>query len=180
MSNLYLWASINLSLEDVIQQLKTLLDQSDFTAKMRLAFGETFNLAEAQSLILNLVNEQQLPELEIVYLTTINGGNGAYDSLNNKIYLSQEFLTQNIRHPQVITNLLLEEIGYYLDNQLNDIDTPGDEGAIFAAIAQGQELSSSALTTLQADNDRTTVVINGQETILELISAWIKAPHSVT
>ncbi len=176
MSNLDISKSFKFSLveplENVIKQLGTLLDRPDFAQKMPWAFGDRVNVEEAQSLIQNIVSGKQLPELEIVATETINGGNGAFDSLNNKIYLSREFLAQNINNPDVITNLLLEEIGHYLDAQLNDIDTPGDEGAIFAAIAQGQELSLSKLAALKAENDHTTVVINDRETALELNTTY--------
>ncbi len=168
MSSFNLFDTINFSLQDALGQLESLLNQSDFATKMHLAFGENLDIESAESLMLNIVNQQDLPQIEIFKFTTINGGNGAYDSQNNKIYLSQEFLTQNIDSPQVITNLILEEIGHYLDNQLNDTDTLGDEGAIFATIAQGQDLPPSILNTLQAENDRTTVVINGQEITVEL------------
>ncbi len=176
MSNFDILKSINPSLvapiEDVIKQLKALLNESDFVEKMRLAFGDSWNREEAETLVQNLATGKQLPEFEIVDSATINGGNGAFDSNNNKIYLSQAFLTQNINSPNVITNILLEEVGHYLDAQLNDTDTPGDEGAIFAAIAQGKQLSSSELAALTAEDDTTKVVIKGQETTLELSATY--------
>ncbi|GAB4542593.1 MAG: hypothetical protein Tsb0014_35480 [Pleurocapsa sp.] len=172
MSNYSIFSSINSSLvlflENALAQLRILLQDPDLAAKISLSFGDRASIEEATTLIQNLVNGQQLPELEIVDAATINGGNGAFDAVNNKIYLSEEFVTQNLHNSSAITNVFLEEIGHYLDAQLNDTDTPGDEGAIFAAIAQGQELSPSQLATLQGENDTITAVINGQETTLEL------------
>jgi serralysin len=160
--------SLITSLADVMQQLEGLLNEPDLITKISLVFGNSTSITETQKLIKNIVTGQQLPELEVVTATTINGGNGAFDATNNKIYISSEFLEQNSNNSAAINNLLLEEFGHYLDTQLNDTDTLGDEGAIFAAIAQGQELSASQLATLQAENDTTTAIINGQATTLEL------------
>ena len=176
MSNFDILKSIDSSLvvplEDVVKQLRTLLDRADFGKQMSLAFGDRLDVAAAQTLIGNLVSGTQAPEIKIVDAATINGGNGAFDGANNQIYLSREFLATNINKPDIITNLLLEEVGHYLDAQLNATDSLGDEGAIFAAIAQGQELSQSQLSALQAENDTTKVAIDGQRTTVELNAAY--------
>lgn len=176
MSNFDIFNSINSSLVeplvDALEQLGALLEQPNFGEKMQLAFGDRMNVEAAQSLIQNIISGEQLPEFDVVETDTLNGGNGAFDSLNNKIYISREFVAQNINQPEVITNVLLEEVGHYLDLQLNETDSPGDEGAIFAAIAQGQELSASELTALKAENDTTKASIDGQETTLELNTTY--------
>jgi serralysin len=154
----------------LITSLKDLLNDPNLATKIKLIFGDRTNIIEVESLIKNIVEKRQLPEIAIVTAATINGGNGAFDRTNNKIYLSEEFLAQS--NSDAISNVILEEVGHYLDAQLNDIDTPGDEGAMFAAIAQGRELSASELTALRAENDTTTVIINGTETILELNTTY--------
>ncbi|XPM53908.2 MAG: FG-GAP repeat domain-containing protein [Leptolyngbya sp. IPPAS B-1204] len=82
------------------------------------------------------------------------------------IYLFEDFLSGQIDHPQAVAAVLLEEIGHYLDAQLNPTDTPGDEGAMFAALVQNQAVNESALQILQAEDDAGLLHLNGQ--ILEI------------
>ncbi|BAZ44053.1 hypothetical protein NIES4102_10570 [Chondrocystis sp. NIES-4102] len=160
------------SLQEGLLQLSGLLSEQDLITKISLIFGEQTDTVATTKLIKNIVTGEQLPEIEIVTAISINGGNAAFDATNNKIYISEEFIIQNSNNQTVITNVLLEEIGHYLDTQLNSTDTAGDEGAIFAATVSGQQLSASQLATLQTENDTTTVVINGQTVTLELNTTY--------
>ena len=92
----------------------------------------------------------------------MNGALGAFTTVSNKIYLSQEFLAQNAENNHAVVSILLEEIGHYIDSQINISDSPGDEGEIFAAIVQGKELSQAEDVALNADDDRSTISLEGQ------------------
>ncbi len=159
-------------LNAVINRLQSLLNEPNFTDKINLVFGNSWNIQQAEALLQDLTSGKKLPKLEIITSTEINGGCGAFDRINNTIYISRELLAKNINNPDVITNVLLEEFGHYLDAQLNAPDTPGDEGAIFAAIAQGKELSSSEIAVLKAEDDTTTISVGGRETIVELNATY--------
>ena len=165
-------SSLAVALDDAFIQLRSLLEEADFWEKINLAFGNSWDLQLAKTLIQDVVNQNKLPELEITTSATLNGGSGAFAQGSDTIYVAQEFLVQNLDNPQVITNLLLEEFGHYLDAQLNPTDTPGDEGAIFAALVQGQELSPSELSALKTENDRSTIIVDGQETAIELSATY--------
>ncbi|MFM6251764.1 MAG: hypothetical protein ACKPEQ_21915, partial [Dolichospermum sp.] len=86
--------------------------------------------------------------------------NGAYSSSTNKIYLSASFL--NTASSATIINVILEEIGHYVDAQINQVDSAGDEGAIFAELVQGNSLDVATLDALRAENDQTTIIVNGE------------------
>ncbi|MFM6731940.1 MAG: beta strand repeat-containing protein, partial [Microcystis panniformis] len=50
----------------------------------------------------------------------------------------------------------------YVDAQINQVDSAGDEGAIFAELVQGNSLDVATLDALRAENDQTTIIINGE------------------
>ncbi len=124
---------LSLMPEDAILKTWLLLNEPDLIEQTNLVLGDNWSHEQTKSLIEDLVKGKKLPELEIVDPKTINGGNGGFVADTNTIYLSREFLIQNADNSDTIASLLLEEIGHYLDAQLNDTDTPGDEGAILIA-----------------------------------------------
>ena len=109
---------------------------------------------------LNLAQDWQkgsitLPSLEILTATTLNGAYAGYASGTKTIYLSEEFLSENSL--SVITSSILEEFGHSLDVILNNSDSSGDEGHIFAALVQGLSLPESELQALKQENDFATI-----------------------
>jgi hypothetical protein len=91
-----------------------------------------------------------------------------FDTTTNTIYLSQEFINRNAVQPEVMTQVLLEAFGHYLDSQLNSADSQGDEGQMFAAIAQGSLLSAADWYAMKAEEDRRTIVLDGQDRLVEV------------
>jgi hypothetical protein len=112
-------------------------------------------------------NFTNTPAIELLSKAAISQANGTFAAQTNTIYLSQEYVGGNSNDPGVIANALLEGIGHFLDYQINRTDSPGDEGAIFAALAQGKRLDSPTLQTLKAENDSIAVPINEQVTQIE-------------
>jgi len=149
--------------------LKAIASGQDFTQKFTIAFGNDFDLTESEYLRQQWEedNFESLPDIEIRSSTAINGANGAFSADTNTIYLSEEYLTQNASSPQAIANVLLEEIGHSVDSQINTSDASGDEGAIFSALAQGVQLEEGTLQALKAENDLTTVTLDGQTIQIE-------------
>jgi len=149
--------------------LKAIASGQDFTQKFTIAFGNDFDLTESEYLRQQWEedNFESLPDIEIRSSAAMNGAHGAFSADTNTIYLSQEYLTQNASSPQAIANLLLEEIGHSVDSQINTSDASGDEGAIFSALAQGTQLEEGTLQALKAENDLTTVTLDGQTIQIE-------------
>jgi Ca2+-binding RTX toxin-like protein len=152
--------------------LQYLLDDPDFVEKMNLAFSNLWDRDKAKTLLQSIVKGDSLPAVKIVSSDRINGGNGAFDSYDNIIYLSDRFVADNASNQDAIKNVLLEELGHYLDAQINTSDSAGDEGAIFAAMAQGKELSESEIAALQSENDTTTITVNGEARTVELSTTY--------
>jgi serralysin len=161
--------SIEILLPNVLDQINRFSDNSDFIAQMSLAFGNSWDYEKAKTLIKELAKGNSFPEIEIVSASQINGGKGAFDRSKNTIYLSEELLAGNTNNKE---DVFLEELGHYIDSQINTTDSAGDEGAIFAAIVQGKTLSLAELSTLKTENDTTTAVIDGQAKILELSASY--------
>lgn len=144
--------------------LVNFLGDENFSDKIRLAFGENFNNDRLESIRQEWIdgNFSNLPDLEVRSAKEINHANGAFDALNNKIYLSQEYINENANNPQVITDVLLEEIGHFVDAKINLLDTPGDEGKIFAALVQDTNLSESTIEAWKLENDIATITLDNQ------------------
>jgi hypothetical protein len=141
-----------------------------FTTKMNLAFGENWDAVGAKALAEEWYKGDfsAIPPVKVVSSAEIGGANGAFAAATDTIYLSKEFLAQNGANPVAIADVLLHEIGHSVDARLNVTDTPGDEGAIFAAVVQGKELSQQDILSLKTEVDGSYVTINNKETYLEL------------
>jgi hypothetical protein len=150
------------SVQDALEKFS---NSSDFVRNLQLVFGDNL---EADILETTWqAKEIVFPEIEIVSHSEINHANGAFAKETNKIYLAQEFLAANINNLDVITNVLLEEYGHYVDSQLNITDTPGDEGAILASVVQGEELDENVLRQLKNEDDSVVVVLDEEEVAIE-------------
>lgn len=141
--------------------LKTSLNPS-LEADLTTAFGENYNVTVANNLFSSWRNGDfsNLPKIEVLSSTAMNGAQGAYSTINNTIYLSSSLVEQ--KFVTTIQNVLIEEYGHFIDAQINDIDTPEDEGAIFSLLARGEDISPELLTTLQNKDDSGFVSIGGQ------------------
>ncbi|NLQ05437.1 SBBP repeat-containing protein, partial [Cylindrospermopsis raciborskii] len=58
--------------------------------------------------------------------------------------------------------VLIEEIGHFVDSRINQIDTPGDEGEYFAHLLTDQKLNKDEIDRLKAEDDRVVVTIDGK------------------
>jgi RHS repeat-associated protein len=159
--------------EEAIQQTKQLLSQQAaqpaFMTKLLKVFG-----ADWDSGLLGKILEAWavndftgLPLVEVRSQDELQGAKGAYAAERNTIYLSQTFLAQNTNNIALAVEILLEEIGHFLDQQLNESDSPGDEGAIFAAVVQGKALSTQQLAALKAENDQAVIELDGETVTIE-------------
>jgi Ca2+-binding RTX toxin-like protein len=142
--------------------------QSDgFWANLETAFGTSYDVVKATQLRQQWQSRNfgQIPPIEVLSDEVLGTANGAYSSSKNKIYLSASFL--NTASSAAIINVILEEIGHYVDAQINPVDSAGDEGAIFAELVQGNSLDVANLDALRAENDQTTIIVNGESIQVE-------------
>lgn len=131
-----------------------------FAQRLVLAFGEGAKIDPIRKNWLE-GNLAMMPTIVILSQEQMNGANGAYSGQTNRIYLSEEFLSQNSTNIEAVAGVLIEEIGHWVDQLLNQEDSAGDEGAIFAALVLGESLSDEALAQLKAEDDHGVISANG-------------------
>ena len=110
---------------------------------------------------------QDLPSIRVAPSQQLGGAYAAYVEEWNVIVLSIEFLRRQWNSPSTIARAILEEIGHFLDAQINSTDSKGDEGAIFAALVAGEQLSERELQALRSEEDRRTGTLAGQLVTIE-------------
>lgn len=105
-----------------------------------------------------LVNGEPGPDILVApHSLDAHGALGAYAASNQTIYLSDSLF----RRPDALLSVLLEELGHWVDHQVNPVDTAGDEGAMFATLVQGQQLSAQQWAMLQTENDHGELFLGG-------------------
>jgi Ca2+-binding RTX toxin-like protein len=131
-------------------------------------FGENYDEAILFSILTawNNADFSNLPEIEVISSDILGKANGGYSQQTNTIYLADTFL--NNAQPYTIEGVILEEIGHWIDAQINVVDSPGDEGQLFWALVHGVNLSESELSRIQQENDHAIVTIDGIETAIEM------------
>ncbi|MCW9683183.1 hypothetical protein FJR41_020710, partial [Dolichospermum planctonicum UHCC 0167] len=175
---------LNSALTLTYNQLSTFADLDNFwnLFDFDTAFGTQYNRSGAEILRLQWLSGDfsQLPQIEILDSSILGNANGAYASSNNQIYLSANFLaTATVK---TLFGTLLEEIGHFIDAHINLSDSAGDEGAIFAALVQGESLDTTTLQALKAEDDHATITVNGQVVAVEQNSgniAFSAATYSI-
>jgi hypothetical protein len=164
--NLYKLYSMNTLLNSALtltyNKLSAFSSANNFWQVFETAFGTGYIRSGAEILRLQWQagDFSQLPQIEVISNSILGNANGAYASSNNQIYLSDSFLATAT--PAAVSAVLIEEIGHFVDAHVNPIDSPGDEGAIFAALVQGENLSTEQLQLLKTEDDHATITVNGE------------------
>lgn len=159
--------TIEKALQIAQNYLSNFASSADFNAKMQLAFGN-HKIWEKADLI-------DFPTIEIRPAAEINNARGAFATATNTIYLSQELVDESRGNVGAITSVLLEEYGHYIDAQNNAIDSPGDEGELFADLVLGKGLSESELLGLWSEDDSAIVVWDGEGVSLEQANTRVQS-----
>ncbi|MCL2929527.1 MAG: LysM peptidoglycan-binding domain-containing protein [Trichodesmium sp. MAG_R01] len=148
---------INSAVVESLQSLRGFAANPEFEAKMDLAFGKNWDKEANIS----------WPAIRVISSAEIDGANGAFAEATQTIYLSQEFLAQNLENIGEVRNVWLEEFGHSIDSQINIVDAQGDEGKIFSAVVQGKDLNEVDIEVLKSENDRAFVEIDGKTLEIE-------------
>jgi Ca2+-binding RTX toxin-like protein len=153
----------------VESDLTNLALDENFLQKLTIAFNDDGNITALKALqnAWKDSNFTDLPKIEIRSAAELNSARGAFAIATNTIYLSREFVQNHLDNSGAIADVLLEEIGHSVDARIHTTDTPGDEGAIFAAIAEGKQLSAKELRALKLEDDTTWATLDGHTLLLE-------------
>ena len=160
--------TVDNAVEEVENLVRKFAKSTDFDVKIRLAFGDNFDVEKVEKFASAWAGDfGTLPAISIRDSGEINGARGAFAAATNTIYLSREFVRENEGNVDAIASVILEEYGHYIDSQINVSDSAGDEGEIFAALAQGKVLSESELADLKGEDDSAVVILDGEEVRIE-------------
>ena len=123
-----------------------------------------------------------LPPIEVVQASVLPGAAGAYAINTGTIYLNADWL--RFASGTEVLDVLNEELGHHLDGLMNPSDTPGDEGAIFAALVRAEGRSAMAMAGLKTENDQGWLAMDGLEIGAEFsnptVSLILTSPTTVT
>ncbi|GBE72959.1 hypothetical protein myaer87_01860 [Microcystis aeruginosa NIES-87] len=142
--------------------------QSDgFWANLETAFGTNYDVVKATQLRQQWQSRDfsQLPPITVKNLGN-SGIFGAYSSSTNRIYISQALIDSG--DATTLKAVLLEEIGHFIDAQINSSDTPGDEGQLFSALVRGEVLTGEQIAAIREENDAATITVDGQAISVEM------------
>ncbi|MDD1429939.1 hypothetical protein MEO42_02175 [Dolichospermum sp. ST_sed6] len=158
---------LNPLLTQTYNKLSTFAGSDNFWNLFDTTFGTQYNRSTAEILRLQWLSGDfsQLPQIEILDNSTLANANGAYAGSTNKIYLSANFIATST--PEAISAVLLEEIGHFVDAQINQTDTLGDEGEKFSALVRGQNLTTQELTRINIENDWANITVDGNQLSVE-------------
>jgi len=158
----------NLDFSSIYDLLTDVAHRDSFWSLFDTAFGSHYDAIAAKRLRSQWLdsNFNDLPQIEVVSSQILGSANGVYASSTNRVYLSDQFVS--VASHQSLEAVILEEIGHYVDAQVNTKDTPGDEGELFSYLMQGVKLSSSELTRIQTEDDHAVVMIGGQPIAIEM------------
>ncbi|WP_299403679.1 polymorphic toxin-type HINT domain-containing protein [Acaryochloris sp. IP29b_bin.148] len=157
-------AALEAATSRLADNLMDLTEDPDFEATIKTAFGDQVDVTEVEELIEGLAEGEAGPEIEVIDGEKL-AGLGAFG--DGRIFISDETLAEGADNPEVLDRVLLEEVGHYLDQELNDVDSPGDEGAIFAGLAQGENFSDNELQDLKNEDDSSALIIDGKTIVVE-------------
>ncbi|OPH11438.1 Calx-beta domain-containing protein [Cylindrospermopsis raciborskii] len=157
----------NQALNSALNQLWVFSLSSDFWAVFDAVFGTEYNRKNAEILRSQwqIGDFSQLPEIEILDSSILGSANGAYSSSENRIYLSSNLMENGTSSK--IREVLIEEIGHFVDSRINQIDTPGDEGEYFAGLVTDQKLNKDEIDRLKAENDSNWISVDGERLLIE-------------
>jgi uncharacterized repeat protein (TIGR01451 family) len=159
--------TISSSLASVYAQLTSFANLSNFWSLFDTAFGSSYDSATAATFKSQWQNQDfsQLPTIEVISRNILGNARGAYASSTNIIYLSDQFVAT--ASSQALEAVLIEEIGHFVDAQVNKTDTLGDEGELFSAVVRGVNLSASDLSRIKTEDDTAIIFIDGQAVQVE-------------
>jgi Ca2+-binding RTX toxin-like protein len=146
------------TLKNLLKPLSLWASKSSAEADLESIFGPRLDWASAFKHIaaFRRVDFSLLPVIRTLPATDMPGLWGGYSRDTREIYLSADC-------PQeLLSAVLIEEIGHFLDQELCSEETPGEEGARFAAAVLGLPLDSAS-----SDDSLAPLFLQGRELLVE-------------
>ncbi|WP_316015721.1 hypothetical protein [Roseobacter sp. HKCCA0434] len=120
-------------LDSLLARLTHAVATRDAAADFVTIFGDSDGIGALLASIAD--GETVLPPVEVVPADVLAGADGAFVAATGQILISSALEDASDAR---ILDVLAEELGHLFDAMLNTADTPGDEGAAFAAWLRGE------------------------------------------
>ena len=146
------------TLKNCLKPLSLWASKSSAEADLESIFGSHMDWASAFNYIaaFRRVDFSLLPVIRTLPATDMPGLWGGYSRDTREIYLSADC-------PQeLLSAVIIEEIGHFLDQELCSEETPGEEGAHFAAVVLGLALDAAS-----SDDSLAPLSFQGRELLVE-------------
>ena len=156
------YTTLSILPEKLGRQLSDFASLESFWFNFDTVFGTEYDstLAETIRLQWESGNFSQLPPIKVISGQILKAARGVYASETNLIYLSDTFLKTASAND--VNAVLLEEIGHWVDAQVNQDDTPGDEGELFSSLVRNEYLDSGIINLIGLEDDSSTLFIDNQ------------------
>ncbi|MFM1842280.1 MAG: hypothetical protein RLZZ490_1016, partial [Cyanobacteriota bacterium] len=162
--------SLQSVLVNAIQSLADFAADPLFAQHFRLVFGIEISSQQFLQII------EDLPEIAILPDEVLPGAFGAFSVQTGTIYLSESAVNGDSGRLQAV---LLEEIGHFIDAQVNTMETLGDEGELFSAIVRGVDLSPTDLGRIQTEDDHATITLKGENIAIEQATVTLPSDNRI-
>ncbi len=181
-----LQAAWNTALAQVNGLLAQLPNRENFTQLLADCFGAAGTDAavfaqRVETLADALRTEGLHLQIELRTGAEMQGAYAAYAAHSpdgtERIYINSDWLARGASQ-DAIASALLEEAGHAIDQRLNaGVDTPGDEGQHFSALARGETVNAYRSAAFLADADQSTLMIDGSHVAVEFAELAVPFPE---
>ncbi|WP_413176349.1 Calx-beta domain-containing protein [Anabaena azotica] len=154
--------------QDIYPTLQQFVKLPNFQELMHSIFGDNLDAGKLNQITSQWLvgNFSLLPQIKVEEESVFPASTlGAFAGTTEKIYLSEKLF--NSINTDKIGDIILEEVGHWLDKQFNYHDTPGDEGQLFAAVVRGKQLNADQIAEIRAEDDTTRIFVDGRYLIVE-------------
>jgi Ca2+-binding RTX toxin-like protein len=146
--------------------LSNFANKPHFWQNFELAFGNGYDRSQAEVIRQEVIQGSLMLPIRVLDDDAMGKAVGAFAAVTNTIYLQDSFVKNG--DLRAIGAVIVEELGHSIDSRVNKVETPGDEGAIFRLLVGGGTISADLLAELKAEDDWGTILVDGQELIVEM------------
>ena len=154
--------ALDLAIVSALEALQSFSTQDNFWDLFETAFGDDYDRPKMEQIRTQwqAKNFEVFPSIRIISQDILGSAWGAYGDSTGVIYLLDTFVSNATKFSLV--RVVLEEYGHFIDKEVNSVDSAGDEGAIFSALARSEALDEVTLQQFKTEDDYSTILLNEQ------------------
>jgi Ca2+-binding RTX toxin-like protein len=154
------------ALQTATSSLQSFAQETHFWQSFELAFGQDYDKPQAEAIRRSALNGEFMLPVRVIEDRSMGLAAGAFAAATNTIYLRDSLVKSGT--VDLISSIIIEELGHAIDSQVNQVESPGDEGAVFRLLVGGENISTDLLAELRAEDDWGTIWVDGQELTVEM------------